>query len=110
MPKRGAYRALARVTPSRAGHDRGRANAAPGCGLAIGNLSSQLFANIYLHELDLFVKHVLKARRYVRYVDDFVLVHEDQGQLLGWQEKISQFLADKLGLRLKKEKKAKKKA
>ena len=77
------------------------ANAAPGCGLPIGNLSSQLFANIYLDRLDQFVKHVLKARRYVRYVDDFVLVHHDREVLAQWKVEIEAFLARELRLQLK---------
>jgi RNA-directed DNA polymerase len=77
------------------------ANAAAGCGIAIGNLSSQFFANVYLNELDQFVKHRLGARRYVRYVDDFVLVHESAWQLEAWQREIEAFLADRLQLRLK---------
>lgn len=78
-------------------------NAAPGCGIAIGNLSSQFFANVYLNELDQFVKHELKAPRYVRYVDDFVLVHESRAQLMAWQEAIERFLQDRLRLALKPE-------
>lgn len=77
------------------------ANAAPGCGIAIGNLSSQFFANVYLNELDQFVKHELRARRYVRYVDDFVLVHESREQLEAWKIAIERFIADRLRLRLK---------
>jgi hypothetical protein len=42
-------------------------------GLPIGNLTSQFFANVYLNELDQFVKHGLRIRGYVRYVDDFIL-------------------------------------
>ena len=67
-------------------------HAAPNCGLPIGNLSSQFFANVYLDQLDQFVKHTLKAPRYLRYVDDFVLVHHDRSQLLAWQAQIEQFL------------------
>jgi hypothetical protein len=52
---------LARVPP----HKR-LANAAPDCGLPIGNLTSQFFANVYLNELDQFVKHALKCRYYLR--------------------------------------------
>ena len=76
-------------------------NAAKGCGLPIGNLSSQFFANVYLNELDQFVKHSLKAKRYVRYVDDFVLVHHNRAQLQAWLVQIEQFLAQRLQLRLK---------
>jgi RNA-directed DNA polymerase len=76
-------------------------NAAPGCGIAIGNLSSQFFANVYLDALDQFVKHELKAQRYVRYVDDFILVHRSRTQLVAWQAAIEKFLRDKLRLELK---------
>jgi hypothetical protein len=78
-------------------------NAAPGCGIAIGNLSSQFFANVYLDRLDQFVKHELKAQRYLRYVDDFVLVHSDAAQLEVWRQRIVKFLASELRLELKAE-------
>jgi RNA-directed DNA polymerase len=80
-------------------------NAAPGCGIAIGNLSSQFFANVYLNELDQFVKHTLKAQRYLRYVDDFVLVHQSREQLIRWQRDIEMFLKDRLRLSLKADQK-----
>ena len=76
-------------------------NAAPGCGLPIGNLSSQFFANVYLDKLDQFMKHELKAKRYLRYVDDFVLVHRDRAVLERWQAEIETFLARELRLKLK---------
>ncbi len=76
-------------------------NAPPGCGIAIGNLSSQFFANVYLNELDQFVKHRLKAQRYLRYVDDFVLVHQSREQLIEWHREIERFLAHPLRLSLK---------
>jgi RNA-directed DNA polymerase len=76
-------------------------NAAVGCGLAIGNLSSQFFANVYLDALDQFVKHELRAQRYLRYVDDFVLVHRDREQLQTWQAAIVEFLRRRLRLELK---------
>ena len=78
-------------------------SAAPGCGLPIGNLSSQFFANVYLSPLDYFVKHVLKAQRYDRYVDDFVLVHRSRDQLLEWKAQIEAFLRRELRLELKAE-------
>lgn len=53
----------------------------PGVGLPIGNLVSQLAANVYLHELDLHVKHGLQERYYVRYMDDFVVLHHDKAHL-----------------------------
>jgi len=70
------------------------------CGLPIGNLTSQFFANVYLNALDQFVKHVLKCRFYVRYVDDFILLSTDKNQLLQWQQQIIQFLADQLQLEI----------
>lgn len=69
-------------------------------GLPIGNLTSQFFSNVYLNELDQFVKHHLKARHYLRYSDDFVLVHEDPAQLLAWRGQIETFLAERLRLSL----------
>lgn len=65
-------------------------------GLPIGNLSSQFFANIYLDDLDQFVKHQLRARHYIRYVDDFVLLHENAQQLNIWHDQIEAFLAEHL--------------
>lgn len=76
-------------------------NAPAGKGLPIGNLTSQFFANVYLNELDQFVKHTLKARYYLRYVDDFVLLHEDPAQLREWQTAIENFLRERLHLTLK---------
>lgn len=76
-------------------------NAAPGCGIPIGNLSSQFFANVYLDALDQFIKHELRAQRYIRYVDDFVLVHESREQLEQWRAQIAQFLEERLRLKLK---------
>jgi hypothetical protein len=76
-------------------------NAEPGCGLPIGNLSSQFFANVYLDKLDQFVKHELRAERYLRYVDDFVLVHRDRAQLETWCARIESFLRSTLRLELK---------
>ena len=76
-------------------------NASAHCGLPVGNLTSQFFANVYLNALDQFVKHTLKVRHYVRYVDDFVLLGDSAAQLLEWQARISQFLAQHLRLRFK---------
>ena len=78
-------------------------NAVDGKGLPIGNLTSQFFANVYLNELDQFIKHVLKIKYYVRYVDDFVIMHEDKEQLRTWLSKIKEFLLEKLGVMLKNE-------
>ncbi len=69
-------------------------------GLPIGNLTSQYFANIYLNELDQFVKHVLKAKHYFRYVDDFVILGHDQAELSIFRHKIDLFLKNRLALLL----------
>ncbi len=71
-----------------------------GKGLPLGNVTSQLFANIYLNELDQFLKHELKARHYFRYCDDFVIVHADRIFLEYAEERIAQFLHEKLLLEL----------
>lgn len=70
------------------------------CGLPIGNLTSQLFANIYLNEFDHFVKGNLKIRFYGRYVDDFVLVHPDKKYLASIIPVMKNFLSDNLQLEL----------
>jgi retron-type reverse transcriptase len=62
-------------------------------GLPIGNLTSQFFANLYLDPLDHFVKEMLRAKGYVRYVDDFALFHDEPTVLKRWRERISEFLA-----------------
>ena len=69
-------------------------------GMPLGNLTSQFFANIYLNELDQFVKHKLKAKYYVRYVDDFVISHKSKQQLKAWKKEIQTFLKEKLNLEL----------
>ncbi len=74
--------------------------AAPHCGLPIGNLTSQFFANVYLDALDQFVKHLLKARYYARYCDDFVLLSEDRAALERWEAQIREFLSRELRLTL----------
>ena len=70
------------------------------CGLPIGNLTSQIFANFYLNGLDKFVAQTLKIPHYGRYVDDFVLIHQDKKVLLAAKERISDFLEQKFKLRL----------
>ncbi len=62
-------------------------------GLPIGNLTSQFWANVYLNELDQFVKRTLKVRAYLRYVDDFALFSNDKRQLWGWKAEIIGFLS-----------------
>ncbi|WDG79196.1 RNA-directed DNA polymerase [Pseudomonas chlororaphis] len=68
-------------------------------GLPIGNLSSQFFANVHLDALDQFAKHTLKARHYIRYVDDFVFLHESPQQLNEWLTQVEKFLP-RLGAKL----------
>ena len=72
--------------------------------MPLGNLTSQFFANIYLNELDYFVKHKLKVKYYIRYVDDFVILHSSKSQLEEWKEKINGFLMKRLKLELHPEK------
>lgn len=72
----------------------------PGKGLPLGNLTSQLFANIYLHELDYFVKQKLGIRPYIRYNDDFFVVARNREELVGVALKIKQFLSNELQLGL----------
>lgn len=67
-------------------------------GLPLGNVTSQLFANIYLNELDQFVKHVLKEKYYIRYCDDFVIVSGDQRHLESLMPVLNNFLQAKLKL------------
>ena len=72
-------------------------------GIPIGNLTSQLFANIYLNELDEFVKYELKIKFYIRYMDDFVILHESKQYLHKVKEDIRLFLISiKLTLHPKK--------
>lgn len=74
------------------------------CGLPLGNVTSQLFANIYLNEFDQFVKHKLKVKHYFRYADDFILVHPNTKFLEDARKKITAFLLEKLRLKLHKDK------
>lgn len=66
--------------------------AKPNCGLPIGNLTSQLFGNVYLAGFDHFVKRELKVKYYGRYVDDFILFHQDGGRLKAFVPVIKAFL------------------
>lgn len=73
---------------------------APGVGLPLGNLTSQLLVNIYMHEFDMYIKQELKVKYYVRYVDDFIILSEDKKYLEELLPKISSFLKQKLKLNL----------
>jgi len=69
-----------------------------GKGIPLGNVTSQLFCNIYLNELDQFVKHEFKVRYYIRYCDDFVLLDEEADRLKLYIPRIEKFLAKRLKL------------
>jgi hypothetical protein len=68
------------------------------CGLPIGNLTSQLFGNVYLNRFDHFMKSDLELQYYGRYVDDFVIVHRDKSYLKSIIPKIAEFLESQLKL------------
>lgn len=68
--------------------------------MPIGNLTSQIFANIYLNKLDRFAKHTIKPLAYLRYGDDFIIVSEKLGQLKQIREKARIFLQEKLRLEI----------
>ena len=71
-----------------------------GVGLPLGNLTSQLFVNIYLNEFDQFVKHKLKVKCYVRFADDFVILSKDKNYLIDTLNIISDYLEKELKLNL----------
>lgn len=71
-----------------------------GKGIPIGNLTSQMFANIYMGELDHFVKHSLRVKRYARYTDDFVVVSHGKAYLESLLPPIRGFLGEELKLEL----------
>lgn len=75
-----------------------------GVGLPLGNITSQLFANIYLNEFDQFVKHKLRLKYYIRYCDDFVVLSESEKFLENLIPQVSSFLKDNLKLNLHHEK------
>jgi len=81
-------------------HDKSLFYAPPDCGLPIGNLSSQVFANFYLHEFDVFVHNELQIEHYGRYVDDFVLMHRDRVYLNSLVPRIEEYLKNELVLTL----------
>jgi RNA-directed DNA polymerase len=69
-------------------------------GIPLGNVTSQIFANIYLNELDQFAKHQLKAKYYIRYCDDFVILDKNRATLIELIERIQMFLREGLSLEL----------
>lgn len=71
-----------------------------GKGLPLGNLTSQLLVNVYMNEFDQFMKHKLKAKYYIRYADDFVLLSQNKSYFVDTLQSIRAFLSDKLAVQL----------
>ena len=69
-------------------------------GLPLGNLTSQLFVNIYMNEFDQYIKHKLKVKHYIRYADDFVIFSGDKEYLKNIISEIADFLGEELKLEL----------
>ena len=77
----------------------------PNKGLPIGNLTSQFFANVYMNRFDHFVKRELKAKCYLRYVDDFVILERDKIVLQRYKASIESYLGAYLSLSLREDSK-----
>jgi retron-type reverse transcriptase len=75
-------------------------DSAVGSGVPIGNLLSQLFANVYLNELDFYMKVKLRTKYYIRYMDDVIILDTSKEKLRVTQSVIEEFLEKKLALRL----------
>lgn len=71
-----------------------------GVGIPVGNLTSQLFANVYGNRLDKFIKHTLHIKYYVRYMDDFIILSPDLNQLKEWEKQIEEFLEEEMKLHI----------
>lgn len=71
-----------------------------GVGIPVGNLTSQLFANVYGNKLDKFCKHVLHIPLYIRYMDDFIILTDDLEQLKEWVKRIEEFLETEMLLHI----------
>ncbi len=69
-------------------------------GMPIGNLTSQIFANIYLNELDRFVVHTLQPNAYLRYGDDFIIIMNSRDKAEEFRQKTTNFLAQTLSLHI----------
>ncbi len=93
IPDRGIMGLLENIISSFSG-------AMPGVGLPLGNLTSQLFVNVYMNVFDQWVKHTLKARGYIRYADDFAIFSYDRARLEAQIPRIADFLHDRLHLTL----------
>jgi hypothetical protein len=99
-PVKGCYRKGSKSDWNRLPRSKSLFYSPQGCGLPIGNLTSQLFSNIYLSSFDHYVKRVLRFKHYGRYVDDFYIVGRSKENLLEAIPKIKDFLATELHLRL----------
>lgn len=82
------------------GYNPGEADRLFTKGMPIGNLTSQMFANTYLNELDQHIKRVLRVRHYIRYMDDIIILADDKRLLHGYKDDIERFLDEKLKLTL----------
>lgn len=83
------------------GHEREReSKSSCAKGVPIGNLTSQIFANIYLNELDRFVKHMIRPQAYLRYGDDFIVIAQSREKLAEYRKDIIAFLAARLILEI----------
>jgi hypothetical protein len=80
--------------------ERERAVGASRHGIPIGNLTSQIFANIYLNELDRFIVHTLRPQAYLRYGDDFIVIGAGQSEVVAYRTATKAFLTEKLRLAL----------
>ena len=99
-PTKGCYRKGSIHDWDELPHSKSLFYASSGCGLPIGNLTSQLFSNIYLSALDEYVKREFKCRHYGRYVDDFYIVGNSPDELWPLIPLIRVFLSSRLGLNL----------
>lgn len=73
-------------------------------GIPLGNITSQIFANIYLHVLDTYIKNYLKCNYYIRYNDDFVIITNSKERLINICSDIISFVKDRLSLEIPHEK------
>jgi retron-type reverse transcriptase len=81
-------------------NDKSLFTSAPGTGLPIGNLTSQLFSNVYLNDFDQWIKRTLKVRHYGRYVDDFYLIDTSNDVLTDALTRIREYLRENIGIKL----------
>lgn len=75
-------------------------NAKQGVGLPLGNLTSQLFANVYMNKFDQYVKHKLKVKKYIRYADDFIIVNSNPQYIKRIIAPVGKYLIEELKLEL----------